>query len=151
MQTYSAPEHFQGGSAAPAPRLVGFSHVSLSVSDREASARWYGAVFGFEVLEHLQNQQLGFREIVLHHPVTGMVLCLQQHHANPNQPFDPRRTGLDHLAFKVASRAELDAWADRLAALGVAHSPIADMPYGSVLCLRDPDHVQLELFYRAGH
>jgi hypothetical protein len=33
----------------------------------------------------------------------------------------------------------------------VPHSPIADMPYGPVLCLRDPDQVQLELFYRSGH
>jgi glyoxylase I family protein len=151
MQTYSATEYLSDEGGPLAPRLVGFSHVSLSVSDREASAAWYGTVFGFEVLEHLQNERLGFREIVLQHPLTGMVLCLQQHDANPHEQFDPRRTGLDHLAFKVASRAELDRWAERLAALGVTQSSIADMQYGSVLCLRDPDQVQLELFYRRGH
>ena len=151
MQTYSATEHLPEKSGGPAARLVGFSHVSLSVSDRQASAAWYARVFGFELLEHLQHEQLGFREIVLVHPLTGFVLCLQQHDANSHEPFNPRRTGLDHLAFKVASRAELGAWAARLAALGVTHSPIAEMPYGSVLCLRDPDHIQLELFYRPGH
>jgi glyoxylase I family protein len=130
--------------------VLGFSHASLSVTDCEASAAWYCQLFDFDILERLQSQQHGYREVVLQH-ATGMVLCLQQHDAHPHAPFDPRRTGLDHLALKVASRTQLDDWAQRLAALGVVHSPIADMPYGSVLCLRDPDNIQLELFYRPGH
>ena len=150
MATYSATEYPAQASRPPAPRLLGFSHASLSVTDCEASAAWYADLFGFEILERLQSQQDGYREVVLTHP-TGMVLCLQQHAANPRAAFDPRQTGLDHLARKVGSRAELEAWAERLAARGVAHSPIADMPYGSVLCLRDPDNIQLELFYRPGH
>ncbi|MFC6934681.1 VOC family protein [Actinomadura yumaensis] len=60
--------------------------------------------------------------------------------------FDHRRTGLDHLAFAVADRAELDAWAKRFAELGIAHSPVAETAFGPVLCFRDPDGVQLELF-----
>jgi len=129
--------------------LLGFSHVSLSVRDREASARWYSEVFGFEVLERLAAER--FDEIVLLHRPTGMVLCLQQHHANRGEAFDPARTGADHVAFRVGSRAELDEWAERLAVLGVQHSPVTDRDYGAVLCLRDPDRFQLELFHRDHH
>ncbi len=71
--------------------------------------------------------------------------------SNRGEPADPARTGADHVAFRVASRAELDEWAGRLAALGVRHSPVADRAYGAVLCLRDPDEFQLELFWRDNH
>ena len=62
--------------------------------------------------------------------------------------FDETRVGLDHLAFAVADRDELDRWATRLATLSVVHSPIApdnSIPGASVLVLRDPDNIQLEL------
>ncbi len=131
------------------PELQGFSHVSLSVRDRENNARWYGKVFGFEAFDRLTEEH--FDEIIMVHPATGMVLCLQQHHTNQGEPADPSRTGADHIAFRVANRAELDQWAQHLAALGVQHSPIADRDYGAVLCLRDPDEFQLELFYRENH
>jgi glyoxylase I family protein len=35
--------------------------------------------------------------------------------------------------------------------LDVVHSPIVDREYGSVLCFKDPDRIQLELFYRENH
>ncbi len=130
------------------PKIEGFSHVSLSVTDHERSARWYDEVFGFSTIEKLDEPD--YTESVMVHP-TGAVLCLQQHRANPGEPFDPRRTGGDHLAFRVASRAELDEWTARLAELGVTQSPVADRSYGAVLCLRDPDGIQLELFWREDH
>jgi glyoxylase I family protein len=131
------------------PQLQGFSHVSLSVRDRDRSAQFYGEVFGFEAFERLAEEH--FDEIIMLHRPTGMVLCLQQHHTNRGEPANPSWTGADHVAFRVASRAELDEWAGRLAALGVRHSPVADRGYGSVLCLRDPDEFQLELFWRENH
>jgi glyoxylase I family protein len=33
--------------------------------------------------------------------------------------------GLDHLAFRVADREELAAWAERLSEAGVTHSAVA--------------------------
>lgn len=131
------------------PVVQGFSHVSLSVRDREASARFYADVFGFETFEQLNEER--YDEIVMLHKGTGMILCLQQHHANRGEPADPTRTGADHVAFRVATRADLDSWAQRLTELGVRHSPVADRQYGSVLCLRDPDEFQLELFWREHH
>jgi glyoxylase I family protein len=131
------------------PEVQGFSHISLSVRDREVSARFYRDVFEFAAFERLTEEC--YDEIVMLHRATGMILCLQQHRTNRGEPADPARTGADHLAFRVATRPELDAWAHRLAALGVPHSPVADRHYGSVLCLRDPDQFQLELFYRENH
>lgn len=130
------------------PDLTGVSHVSLSVRDLERSRQWYCEVLGFELLERMEAD--AYREVILMHP-TGTIVGLQAHRANQGEGFDPQRTGLDHLALKVAERAELDRWVAHLAELGATHSPIADMPYGSVLCFRDPDNIQLELFYREGH
>lgn len=42
-------------------------------------------------------------------------------------------------------------WPGSSVALDVRHSPIAERDYGAVLCLRDPDEFQLELFYRENH
>ncbi len=73
--------------------------------------------------------------------------------ATPGQSFDESRTGLDHVSFAVAGRADLDAWARWRDGLGVANSGVVDtgdpMPY-SVVVFRDPDNIQLELFYMAG-
>ena len=60
--------------------------------------------------------------------------------------FDPRRTGLDHVAFACANRAELEQWQDRLEELGVKHGGIVDAHYGSGLSFKDPDGVALEFF-----
>ncbi len=130
------------------PEIQGFSHVSLSVTDHERSARWYEEVFGFSTIEKLDEPE--YTESVMVHP-TGAVLCLQQHRANPGEPFDPRHTGGDHIAFRVATRSDLDQWTARLAELGVTQSPVAERSYGAVLCLRDPDGIQLELFWREDH
>ena len=62
------------------------------------------------------------------------------------EPFDERRPGLDHIAFGVANRAELEKWSARLDELGVAHGEIKDAGYGSGLSFRDPDNIALELF-----
>jgi len=50
--------------------------------------------------------------------------------APPRPPTRP----LNHLAFAVPDAADLDAWADRLAALGVAHSGVKPLPgFGHVI------------------
>jgi catechol 2,3-dioxygenase-like lactoylglutathione lyase family enzyme len=68
----------------------------------------------------------------------------------PGGSFDELRVGLDHLAFAVTDRDELDAWSQRLTLAGVTHSPVAaanSIPGAAVLVLRDPDNIQLELFH----
>ena len=66
-------------------------------------------------------------------------------------PASEFRPGIDHLAFAVANRDELEAWASRLEELGIEHGKIVDAWYGSGLAFRDPDNIQLELFADARH
>ncbi|MFZ3315620.1 VOC family protein [Mycobacterium sp.] len=81
----------------------------------------------------------------LMHP-SGLVVSVMTHDVPGSGAFDERRIGLDHIAFQVADRDELQRWAAHLAAKGVAQSGIADMSYGPTLVFRDPDNIQLELF-----
>ncbi|MET7300754.1 VOC family protein [Embleya sp. NPDC005575] len=127
-------------------RHTGFSHISLSVADCAASVAWYTSVLDFVEITTIENP--AFVERICVHE-SGFSLGLQQHHDREGGDFDPRRAGLDHLAFAVAERAELDAWQERLTALGVTNSPIEQTDFGAVLCLRDPDGIQLELFHMA--
>ena len=131
------------------PEFAGVSHVALSVRSRDKSRDWYTNVLGFEVIE--ENREHAFTEWILLHPANRMVLCLQQHTGNRGEPFDPVRTGGDHIGLKVKSREHLDEWTAWFAENDVIHSPIADRPYGSVLCFKDPDGIQLEMFFRPDH
>jgi glyoxylase I family protein len=131
------------------PEFAGVSHVSLSVRDRDTSRDWYREVLGFEQFEESRTAE--YEEWILVHPRNGMVLCLQQHGANRGEEFDPTRTGGDHLGLKVDSREELDEWSAWFRDKGVAHSPVVDEVYGSVLTFKDPDRFQLEMFYRPNH
>lgn len=132
------------------PTHLGYSHVSLSVTDREVSSRFYSDVLGFIEYERLTEEP--FDEIVMLHEDSGTFLCLQQHHANDGSNAHPARTGADHFALQVGTHEDLEDWEKHLAALGeVTYTPIAERHYGSVLCLRDPDQFQLELFFRENH
>jgi glyoxylase I family protein len=80
-----------------------------------------------------------------------LVLCLVGHAKSTGEPFTEFRTGLDHLEFLVASRVDLDQWAERLDELGVPHSGVKNLDYtaNAMLTFRDPDNIQLEFFWRA--
>jgi uncharacterized protein (DUF302 family)/predicted enzyme related to lactoylglutathione lyase len=125
--------------------FVGIGHLDLSVSDVEASAAWYEKVLGLRRLRRVDFAERTM--IVLRHDASGLVVGLNQHQGFPGEPFDERRAGLDHVGFAVGRRQDLDVWQGRLAALGVEHSPVADTEVGSALVFRDPDHIQLELWW----
>ena len=67
-------------------------------------------------------------------------------HENDQPDFSEFRTGLDHIAFAVPSRGDLESWQERLDELGITHGGIVDAPYGSGLSFRDPDNLPLEFF-----
>lgn len=131
------------------PEWKKVSHTSLSARDMHASADWYERVLGFQRIDAAEGE--GWKSILLLHPSSATVIEFQQHEANKGETFDPTRTGLDHIGLMVESRADIDEWKAHFEKLGVKHSPVADREYGSVLCFRDPDDVQLEMFYREGH
>jgi glyoxylase I family protein len=73
---------------------------------------------------------------------------LVEHLPHDLAAFDPRRRGLDHLAFTVDDRAELDQWAQRLDEATVTHSGAIDVPpRGAILNFKDPDGLALALFW----
>lgn len=124
--------------------LRGLHHVALTVSDVETSARWYADVLGLS--EDFRESAGARRAVVLHCPATAISVGLVQHDCGPER-FDPRRMGLDHLAFAVGSREALAEWERRLDEHGVTHSGVVDVPPGAILNFKDPDGIALALFW----
>jgi glyoxylase I family protein len=127
-----------------APLTLGaITHVALTVSDLETSVAWYRKLVD---AEPALDENTG----PFHHTVFALGGTLLGLHSFPDPvdgpAFDPRRPGLDHVAFSVTDRAELVRWRDRLDELGVAYSEIVDAHYGSGLSFKDPDGLALELF-----
>jgi glyoxylase I family protein len=129
------------------PTIAGVHHTALTVSDADASASWYSDLLGMMVVLSGDDDSVRFR--VLAHPESGCVIGVREYSDSAGDRFDEFRTGLDHLAFAVASRAELEAWERELQARNVAYSPIAETPIGSVVVFRDPDNIQLEFWLPA--
>jgi len=125
-----------------APRIEGFGHIDLTVSDGERSASWWSEVLGFKLV--LKVERPGFRVWSMLHP-SGLSVGLMMHEDASAGSFDERSTGLDHLAFNVRDRATLESWVTHLDSLGVAHSEIKDENGGPLMTVRDPDNIQLEL------
>lgn len=130
-----------------APAFTAISHLDLTVSDVDRSAEWYAKTLGFNQL--MRSDAADRSMAVLMHPASGVIVGLVQHRSPSAQSFDERRPGLDHLAFAVSQREDLDHWQKRLAELGVTHSPVTDDPsgLGTALVFRDPDNIQLELWW----
>lgn len=132
------------------PSLIGTSHVDLTVSNLDASIPWYEKVLGATQLFRGRNDAEQFEVAYLAEPASGTIVGLVKHDGPANQEFDPRTTGLDHLSFGVAARADLESWARHLESCGVSHSGLSDQPpFGTGLNFRDPDGIALELYYLA--
>ncbi|OBK13552.1 VOC family protein [Mycobacterium asiaticum] len=126
-----------------------FAHVRLTVTDIERSRQFYESVFDWPVLietpdnaDEALRKRLGFLFGGVIYDMGGALLGLRP---VANDRFDENRTGLDHLAFRVGTKAELDAAAEHLDELGIDHEPIKDIGPSYILEFRDPDNIALEL------
>lgn len=128
------------------PTLSGISHLAITVRDMEASAEWYRRVLGLQELRRYGADQAGSPRILLLDPASFVVIGLCQYDDGPAESFDHRRTGLDHVALKVADEAELDRWIAHLDSHGVAHSPVRVLDLGRFVSFEDPDGIQFELW-----
>jgi len=133
---------------------MGFSstsiaHVRLTVTDIERSRQFYESVFGWPVLievpenaNEAMRRQLDFLYGGVVYDLGGTLLGLRP---VAEDRFDEDRTGLDHIAFRVVSRAELDSAAAHLDELGIGHEPVKDIGPSFILEFREPDNIALEL------
>jgi glyoxylase I family protein len=125
--------------------LTGFHHLALTVRDLDVSASWYEALFDLDPVMDEPGEER--RAKVYRLRGTDVMLGLTEHRSNDGSAFRPDRTGLDHAAFSVRFRDDVDTWAERLDAAGVEHSGRIDIGMGAILNFADPDGVQLAIFY----
>ncbi len=98
------------------------AHVRLTVTDIERSRQFYESVFGWRVLiEAPESADAATREALsflfggVIYDLGGTLIGLRPVAADR---FHEDRCGLDHLAFRIASKDELDAAAAHLDELG---------------------------------
>lgn len=123
-------------------RISGFHHISLTVADPARSAAFYERVLGIKAFpgdDRFYCISCG-----------TFLLCLQRAPKRPlpDDRFDENRIGLDHIAFSVASRQELE---ELLPILAELNAPTAGIEFdpdgeGEYVCFRDPDNIQVELY-----
>ena len=114
--------------------LTGLSHIQILVSDLDSSVAWYERALGLTELRAdrpryvaMWSESGGFRVVL-----------------TAGRPPDAHGQ-VDHVAFRVADRAALDAWAERLTAEGIDHDGVVANIVGRSLDLFDPDGTNIEL------
>jgi glyoxylase I family protein len=125
------------------------AHIRLTVTDIERSRRFYESVFGWPINLELPDDadeetrgKLSFLFGGVIYNVGDTRVALRP---AASDRFDEDRTGLDHLAFRLDNKSELDSAAEHLDALGVVHEPVKDIGVMYILEFRDPDNIALEL------
>lgn len=132
---------------------TGFAHVRLTVTDIARSKAFYDQVFGWPVAIDSSDQvdEPGVRTSrekfyggTIYQTPQGTLFGLRP---VGTDGFDPNRTGLDHVSFAVASRADLQAAADAVASAGIQHGQVQDLPHAglAILSFQDPDNINIEL------
>jgi glyoxylase I family protein len=125
--------------------VLGYHHLSLSVSDLDKSTEWYQQVLGLDVAAQIEGE--GFRRTRLRAPGSGVTLTLTRHDQESGEPFSERRPGMDHVAFNVGGVDAVEALKEQFAQLGVQHSEVKTGSGGTaMITLRDPDNIQIEVF-----
>lgn len=129
------------------PSLAGVHHVKLPVTDLPRSVSWYERVFGFRTMFEFQDDDGVVRGVAGELPGFGDTLVAFRENpaaARGCQDFDP-------VGFAVRDRADIEAWAEYLDTLGIAHSPVIDASIGWLLVCHDPDRIELHLYSWESH
>lgn len=118
-------------------------HVALTVSDVVRAAEFYTKLLGFQkLLDFGPRILVGNGSVII-----GLTPPTDPAQAIQGDRFNENRLGLDHLSFSVASRADLENAVRLLDEHGIGHGEITDLDgLGiTILSLRDPDNIQIEL------
>lgn len=132
---------------------TGYAHVRLTVTDIGRSREFYDRVFGWPAAIDASGSvdEPGATESpekffggVIYATPDGTLFGLRP---GGTGAFEPTRTGLDHVSFSVASRADLEQAAAGLEEAGIAHGEVIDLPGArlAILSLQDPDNINIEL------
>jgi glyoxylase I family protein len=125
------------------------AHVRLTVTDIARSRKFYDDVFGWPIAMALSDDADEATRDELSFLFGGCVYNIGHSLIGlrpvADDSFDEDRTGLDHMAFAVRSKSELDSAAAHLDELHIAHEPVKDIGFGYILEFRDPDNIALEL------
>lgn len=127
-----------------------FDHLTLNVSDFPKSAPFYKDLFGFLGAELIKDEptHLGFRL------GEGEIWIKETEPEYKLQGFHRKRTGVNHLAFRVKTKEEVDRfYQEHLQARGIptlygspAFYPQYTDKYYAVY-FEDPDRLKLEVVY----
>ena len=132
---------------------TGFSHVRLTVTDIARSKAFYDQVFGWPTAVDASDSvdEPGVTESpekfyggVVYQTPQGTLFGLRP---VGSSGFDSEQTGLDHISFAVASRADLDSAAAALSEAGIEHGEVTDLTEAgmAILSFQDPDDINVEL------
>jgi glyoxylase I family protein len=128
------------------PAFIGVHHINLSVADLERSAAWYRKVLRLEEGWDIDDVEGRGRKKVLTHPGTAFRIVLSLHQSNDGSRFSEFKTGLDHVAFSIADRPQLDLWQAWFDEHDVEHSEIKEGATGWLITFRDLDNIQFEMY-----
>lgn len=132
---------------------TGFAHVRLTVTDIARSKAFYDQVFGWPTAidtsdsvddPGVKDSPEKFYGGTVYQTPQGTLFGLRP---VGSTGFDAQRTGLDHVSFAVASRADLESAAAALAEVGIKHGEINDLTDAgiAILSFQDPDDINVEL------
>jgi hypothetical protein len=135
-------QRIQSDGDAAAPLAV--HHVTLTVTDADASASWYQQLLG--PAETVHRQGPGWRRVRMQWQ-GGLVIGVTAHDGTrAGDRFDHARVGMDHVGLACDGEDQVRSWAARLDAIGAPRGPVEDVPYGWAVTGRDPDGIPVEFF-----
>jgi glyoxalase family protein len=119
--------------------IIGLDAVTLTLSDRDASAALLVEALGYSV----SGEENGRLRLGVPGDATGRGLELLQ--ASERRQGRLGTGSVHHVAFRVPDRAALDAARDRLSAAGVRPTKVKDRVYFQSVYFTDPSGAILEL------
>jgi catechol-2,3-dioxygenase len=123
------------------PVVLGVNHAVLWVADPQASARFYTEALGLDAVSSTVNA------VFLRSPASGNDHDLGLMRAERTERARQRRVGLYHLAWEVATLADLTAMRDRLTAMGALVGQ-SDHHVSKSLYGHDPDGNEFEVMWQ---
>jgi len=127
------------------PQISGLHHVSLPATDVLRSSDWFERVFGFRCVL-IREEEDHITMVTLEHSSGGVLYI----HQAPElvEAWRLSTTGTAVVGLSVADSAELARWQDRLAELGVEHTPPRPAHLGLALDVTGPDGLGFQLHTR---